>query len=75
MDAETFVSQRPIERLDMRIVHWLSAAREVDPHAMVIGPQFDQVTGKFCTIISKQILWSTAKTDQSAEHLNDILAG
>ncbi|GEO18773.1 hypothetical protein MAE02_64690 [Microvirga aerophila] len=65
----------------MRIVGRLAGAREVNPGAMVIGPQVDQVTGELGAIVrtrlnSRQVAPSSVRSSQPSvpetNAINDV---
>ena len=74
MDVEALVPQRPVERLNMRIIRGLSGTAEVDPDTMVVRPQVDQVTGELRAIIRKQVLGCAALIREAVENLDHVFA-
>ena len=50
MDVEAFVSKGSVECLDEGIVGRLAGPAEVDPHSVMIGPEIDNVAGKFAAV-------------------------
>jgi hypothetical protein len=71
MDVQTFVAQRAIERLDERVVRRFAWSREVDPGSMMIGPQIDEMTGKFRAIVGKKIFWRAALSNEAVQSFHD----
>lgn len=74
MHVQAFVSQRPVKRLYEGIVGGLAWSGEVDPHAVVIGPEIDKMAGELSTIISKQILRGASLSNQAVENFHHVLA-
>jgi hypothetical protein len=53
MDVQTFISQRPVKRLNESVARGFAWPGEVDLNAMVIGPEVDKMAGKLGTIVSE----------------------
>ena len=50
MQVQAFVAERPVERLNVGIVRRLAWPREVDPDAVVVGPEVDEPAGELTAI-------------------------
>ena len=74
MDVQALISKRPVKRLYEGIVGGLAWAGEVDPHAVLIGPEIGKMAGELGTIISKQILRGASLPNQAVENAHHMFA-
>jgi hypothetical protein len=71
---EALPSEGRVERFHMRIVRRVPRSREVDPHLMLIRPQFDELTAKFAAIITQQPGRRAALGGEPIEHVHHVLS-
>ena len=53
VQVQALVSERAVERLDVRIVGRSSRSREIHAHLVMVGPEIDDLSGEFGAIIHK----------------------
>lgn len=74
MNVQTFVPWGSVEALDESVVGWLAWPGEVDPDAMVISPQINQVPSELGAIVGKQIFWRASQTNETIENIENMFA-
>jgi len=68
------VSQRPVERLDVRIVGRRSGAREVHFDLVGISPEINDLPCKLRAIIAEYSCWLATQIHKAIENRSDVFA-
>jgi len=73
VQVQALITERPVESLDLRIVRRLAWLAEVDPSAVMIGPEIHEMAGKFHAVVGKEISRCRPRSDQTIKRCNDVL--